>query len=198
MKIRSAEFLTSAVDPGGWPPEGKAEFAFIGRSNVGKSTLLNLLCGRRDLARVSARPGATQMINFFRINEDWSLVDLPGYGFSKTPKKLREGFQRSVSEYLAGRESLRCVFVLVDSRHGPQAIDLEFCDWLAVGGTPFVVVFTKTDKSKSGRVKANVAAFLEALSARVDGQPRVFLSSARDGSGKGELLDFIGQALEAG
>ena len=196
MKITSAEFVTSAVEKAGWPEEGLPEFAFVGRSNVGKSSLLNLLTGRKDLAKVSSTPGATQTVNFFRVNGRWSLVDLPGYGYSKTPKSMRGGFQQAVSEYLTEREPLKCVFVLIDARHEPQRIDLEFCDWLAVSGVPFVLVFTKTDKLKKGKVTANVGAFLTALAERVDGEPRVFLTSAKDRSGKDEVLGFVGKALE--
>lgn len=195
MRIRSAEFLTSATEPEGWPAGNLPEFAFIGRSNVGKSTLVNLLVGRRDLAKVSSKPGATRTINFYDIDRRWRLVDLPGYGYSKTAKRQREEFQRNVSDYLAGREALRCVFVLIDSRLPPQEIDLRFCDWLAVGGIPFVLVFTKTDKSKPGKVREAVDGFLARFAERVDGAPRVFLSSLGDPKGRAAILDFIGEAL---
>lgn len=197
MKIHSSEFLKSAAELLGCPESEIAEFAFIGRSNVGKSSLLNMLTNRKGLAKVSSTPGATQLINFFLINANWHMVDLPGYGYSKTPQRIREGFQAMVSGYLTGRHQLRCVFVLLDSRHTPQRIDLEFCEWLADTGIPFVLVFTKTDKSKAGKVKSNVEAFLKKLSELVDGEPRVFLTSAEKGSGRGEVLDFIDQALKA-
>lgn len=196
MKVRSADFVTSAPDLESCPEWAKAEFAFIGRSNVGKSSLLNLLAGRKDLARVSATPGATQLINFFEVNGDWALVDLPGYGYSKTPQQVREGFHRAVSDYLSQRENLRCVFVLVDSRLPPQKIDLEFCGWLAEGGLPFVLAFTKTDKLKTGKVTANVGAFLAALAEVCTGEPRTFLCSTKTQAGKKEVLQFIGKALE--
>lgn len=198
MKIKTAEFVTSSPDLASCPPEGAPEFAFIGRSNVGKSSLLNMLVGRRGLAKVSATPGATQLINFFAINDRWCLVDLPGYGYSKTPQKVREGFQRAVSDYLAQRESLRCVFVLIDGRHTPQKIDLDFCDWLAVHGIPFVLIVTKADKVKAGKLKSNVAAFLAALKERVDGEPRLFVTSAEDRRGRDDVLRFVGEALDAG
>lgn len=198
MKIKTADFFISAPDLEGCPPEGTAEFAFIGRSNVGKSSLLNMLVGRKGLAKVSATPGATQLINFFTINGGWFLVDLPGYGYSRTPQHVREGFQRAVSDYLSKRGGLRCVFVLIDGRLEPQKIDLDFCDWLAVHGVPFVLGVTKSDKVKAGRLKANVGAFVTALAGRVEGEPRVFVTSAKDGRGRQEILGFIGEALEAG
>ncbi len=195
MKITSTEFETSAPGIADCPAWNLPEFAFIGRSNVGKSSLLNLLAGRKGLAKVSSTPGATQLINFFKINDRWALVDLPGYGYSKTPKSIREGFQESVSGYLLGRESLRCVFVLVDSRHSPQPIDLRFCGWLAEQEIPFVLVFTKTDKLKAGKVETNVSAFVEALKEVCAGEPRTFRSSTKSGGGRNEILEFIGRAL---
>ncbi|BCX50017.1 GTP-binding protein EngB [Haloferula helveola] len=197
MKVRSADFETSAPEYELCPPPNLPEFAFIGRSNVGKSSLLNMLTGRKALARVSARPGATQMINFFTINGNWSLVDLPGYGYSKTPQAVRENFQKAVSDYLANRESLSCVFVLIDGRLTPQKIDLDFCDWLAVGGVPFVIAFTKADKTKAGKLKSNVEAFLAELADRVEGEPRWFVTSAPESKGREEMLEFIGQVLES-
>ncbi len=185
----------SAPDLAGCPAWGMAEFAFIGRSNVGKSSLLNMLTGRKDLARVSATPGATRMINFYTINRSWCLVDLPGYGYSKAHKSVREGFHEAVSGYLSGRSNLRCVFVLIDSRLEPQKIDLEFCGWLAASGIPFVLGFTKTDKLKIAKARANADVFLEAFAEVCDGTPRVFISSAKTGGGRSEILQFIDQAL---
>jgi GTP-binding protein len=197
MKITSAEFLTSAAAIDGCPDSLLPEFAFIGRSNVGKSSLLNMLAQRKGLAKVSSTPGATQLVNFFKMNQSWLMVDLPGYGYSKTPQKIREGFQVMVTDYLTQREPLKCVFVLIDSRHTPQKIDLEFCEWLAVTGIPFVPVLTKSDKSKAGKVKSNHEAFLKALADRVDGEPRSFLTSAEKGTGRAELLGFIDEAMRA-
>lgn len=197
MKITSAEFLTSSPDLDSCPESVLQEFAFIGRSNVGKSSLLNLLAGRKDLAKVSSTPGATRLINFFVMNKDWMLVDLPGYGYAKVRKESRNEFQKAVSDYLSQRQQLRCVFVLIDSRLTPQKIDLEFCDWLAVGGIPFVLIFTKTDKSKATKVKANVALFLEVLKECVEGEPRYFMSSTKTGKGRGEILEFVGKVLKA-
>lgn len=197
MKISSATFLTSSPDLELCPDSALQEFAFIGRSNVGKSSLLNLLAGRKDLAKVSSTPGATRLINFFTMNKNWLLVDLPGYGYAKVKKESRAEFQKAVSDYLSQREQLRCVFVLIDSRLTPQAIDLEFCDWLATGSIPFVLVFTKTDKSKAVKVKANVELFLEALKERVEGDPRYFMSSIKTGKGRTDILGFVDQILKA-
>lgn len=197
VKISTVRFVTSAVGPEGCPPEERPEFAFVGRSNVGKSSLINGLVGRKGLARVSATPGATQLINFFEVDGRWSLVDLPGYGYSKTPKSVREGFREMVSGYLNGRESLQVVFVLIDARHDPQAIDLEFCEWLAAAGLPFVLLFTKTDKVKPNRAAANRTAFLDELAARIGARPRAFATSATTGAGRGEVLGFIEEILRA-
>jgi len=196
VKVTSVEFVTSAVESAGWPAEAGAEFAFIGRSNVGKSSLLNRLCGRRDLARVSAKPGATRTINFFRVNRSIGFVDLPGYGYSKASQGQRDEFRSAVSEYLAERASLRCVLVLIDGRHEPQALDLDFCQWLGEAGIPFVLVFTKADKVKPRALEANLGAFVEAMSERLDGEPRVFAVSAKTGQGLKELLQFLGRAAE--
>ncbi|MEM9237632.1 MAG: ribosome biogenesis GTP-binding protein YihA/YsxC [Verrucomicrobiota bacterium] len=195
MKITSAQFVTSSPDLASCPEPELPEFAFVGRSNVGKSSLLNLLTGRKDLARVSSTPGATRLINFFEINGEWMMVDLPGYGYAKVKKESRKEFQRAVSDYLSVRESLQCVFVLIDSRLTPQPLDLDFCDWLASGGIPFVLVFTKTDKSKAGKVSANVEKFLEALAERVDGELKQFMTSTKTGKGRGELLGFVEEVL---
>ena len=197
MKIKSATFLTSAPDLESCPAPGLPEFAFIGRSNVGKSSLINMLSNRRDLAKVSATPGATRLINFFTMNKSWFLVDLPGYGFSKVKQSDRGKFQQSVSDYLSQRESLRCVFLLIDSRLTPQKIDLQFCEWLADGTVPFVLVFTKSDKSKASKIKANMAAFLTALAEIRDGEPRCFISSAKDGDGQREILGYVHEMLNS-
>lgn len=197
MKIVSAEFVTSALELERCPREGLPEFAFIGRSNVGKSSLLNALMNRRELAKVSGKPGATQTINFYRVNGGVMLADLPGYGYSRTSQEQRDDFRGAVSSFLTGRDELRCVFVLVDSRLEPQRLDLEFCDWLAQSGVPFVLVFTKSDKLKAAKVKANVAAFLEALKERVDGEPRHFVTSAKTKDGRDPVWDFIKAATKA-
>lgn len=179
------------------PPDDVPEFAFIGRSNVGKSSLLNLLTGKQGLARVSQTPGCTQLINFFKINGTFRMVDLPGYGYAKVPKGHRVAFQDIIAGYIADRPNLRRVFVLVDSRHEPQKIDLEFLEWLGEVDRPFSVVFTKTDKLKTSHVKKNTEAFLEALAAVHAGTPDVFLTSSKTRDGKREVLGSIGALLDA-
>ena len=198
MKILSAEFVTSALELEGCPREGLPEFAFIGRSNVGKSSLLNALMNRRDLAKVSGKPGATRTINFYRVNGGVMLADLPGYGYSRTSQDQRDDFRQAVSTYLGRREPLKCVFVLIDGRLEPQRLDLEFCEWLGSEGIPFVLAFTKADKLKAAKVKANVAAFVEALKERLEGEPRVFVTSAKTKDGRDPVWDFIKSATKAG
>ena len=196
MRISSATFLTSAPDLEACPESSRPEFAFIGRSNVGKSSLLNMLSGQKGLAKVSGTPGHTRLINFFAINERWTLVDLPGYGYAKTSKQDREKFQAMIAEFLLHRPNLSCVFVLIDARLPPQQIDLEFTRWLMDGGVPFVLVFTKADKLKPTRVANTIATFTDAMSAWCDGLPRTFSCSAKTGAGRQELLNFIGQAVD--
>ncbi|MBK1791130.1 ribosome biogenesis GTP-binding protein YihA/YsxC [Persicirhabdus sediminis] len=197
MNIKSAEFITSCPDYESVPDSDIPEFAFIGRSNVGKSSLINMLTNQKDLAIVSSKPGRTQMINLFLINDSWTLVDLPGYGFAKISKSKQEEFHEFVSEYLTSREQLRCVFVLIDSKIPPQKLDLEFCQWLMECSIPFVLVFTKTDRAKKGGVEKNIAAFTEAMSEWCDGLPRIYQASAKTASGRGPLLHFIDQAARA-
>jgi GTP-binding protein len=195
MKITSATFNTSAPDLEGCPESPLPEFAFIGRSNVGKSSLLNMLTGKKGLAKVSGSPGHTRLINFFTINERWSLVDLPGYGYARISKQDRERFQELIADFMTHRPNLSCVFALIDARLSPQQIDLEFVRWLMEAGVPFVLVFTKSDKLKASRVAKNITAFTDAMSGWCDGLPRIFTSSAKTGSGRKDLLSFIGQAL---
>ena len=195
MIIRSAEFDTSAADISVCPPAGLPEFPFIGRSNVGKSSLLNLLAGRKALARISSRPGHTQLINFFTINGAWRMVDLPGYGYVKLPKGTREKFTEVITGYLTQRTAISRVFVLIDSRLEPQRIDLEFIGWLAECGVPYVLVFTKTDKLKPAAMAKNVAAFESALEELTSEKPQIFTCSAETGAGRADLLKFIGSLL---
>ena len=195
MQIKSATFLLSSPDLHGCPDSPFSEFAFIGRSNVGKSSMINMLTNKRDLAKVSATPGKTKLINFFTINDSWSLVDLPGYGYAKVAVRHRTEFNKFVADYLTHRENLRCTFVLIDSRLTPQPIDLEFLTWLAGAGVPFVLVFTKTDKLKSNALQKNMTAFLEALSTSAGVTPQTFTSSAKERKGRSEILGFIDAAL---
>ena len=195
MRIHSATFQLSAVSLDTCPESELPEFAFIGRSNVGKSSLLNLLTNQSSLARVSGSPGRTREINFFTINKAWSLVDLPGYGYAKASLADRDRFMEFVSDYLRERPNLRCAFVLIDSRHAPQKNDLEFVGWLVESGIPFALVFTKADKVKPGMATKNVTLFKEAMSEWSEGTPRHFITSAETGVGRKELLSFIGEAI---
>lgn len=195
MKIRSATFQISAPNLASCPPPDRPEFAFIGRSNVGKSSLLNMLADGKDLAKVSATPGHTQLINFFTINNAWTLVDLPGYGFAKTLKTERDHFQVMIAEYLEGRPNLACAFVLIDSRHSPQQIDLDFVQWLMNGPAPLALIFTKTDLAKASQVTKNIEQFEEQMAAWGRELPVIFTSSSKTKSGRFELLDFIEATL---
>lgn len=189
---RSIEFVTSAADVADCPPPALPEFAFIGRSNVGKSSLLNMVASKKGLAKVSATPGHTRLINFFDAGGAM-LVDLPGYGYAKTGKAARERFGDLIASYLTQRRNLSLVFVLIDSRLTPQAIDLEFLEWLVEQGVPLALVFTKTDKLKPRAMEANVVTFVASLSEICEGQPEVFITSAKTGAGRRELLARIGQ-----
>lgn len=198
MKITSAKFDTSAVDLAGCPESILPEFAFIGRSNVGKSSLLNLLSGAKDLAKVSSTPGHTKLINFFTMNGKWRMVDLPGYGYAKVTKEDRWKFGQANAEFLSMRGNLACVFVLIDSRLPPQALDLDFLEWLIGVSRPFALVFTKTDKSKPAEVKKNVAVFLKALANICAEQPPYFTSSVKTREGGLDILQFIGRSIGVG
>ncbi len=171
------------------------EFAFIGRSNVGKSSLLNALAQRKDLARVSKVPGYTKLINFFTINHSWRLVDLPGYGFAHVARENKEKFNEAVNDYLVNRENLKGVFVLIDSRHAPQKIDLEFVHWLGAKSVPLVLVFTKTDKSKPARVQKNIELFKESMTGWFDELPGIFTCSSVTKNGLTDLLGVIDESL---
>jgi GTP-binding protein len=191
MKFKSVRFALSAKNPEGCPEWDLPEIALIGRSNVGKSTLINLLTSKESLAKVSATPGKTQLINFFVIDEQWALVDLPGYGFAKVAEKKRMDFNDAVGDYLSTRENLTTVFVLIDSRLPPQQIDLDFISWLSGCEVPFSLIFTKTDKLSKGKVKANIATFLEALDGFMPDRPGVFTSSTKEREGRMEILRYI-------
>ncbi|MCE9609093.1 MAG: ribosome biogenesis GTP-binding protein YihA/YsxC [Chthoniobacter sp.] len=196
MNALAATFQTSAPNIAACPLSDVPEFAFIGRSNVGKSSLLNMLVGAKALAKVSATPGHTQLINFFSLNGGWSVVDLPGYGYAKTARTERDRFQQMIAGYLCGRENLACVFVLIDSRHEPQTIDLEFVHWLLREAVPFALVFSKTDKVTAGRLQKNIELFQAGIAAWCGELPRVFATSAEKRIGRPEILAFISETLE--
>ena len=198
MNIASAIFDCSAPDLSGCPDESLPEFAFIGRSNVGKSSLLNLLAGKGTLARVSPTPGFTKLINFFTINKTWRLVDLPGYGYAEGSRKHVSQFNRAVANYLKFRPNLCCVFLLIDSGLDPQPLDLEFVQWLAGHSLPFVIVFTKIDQDKPEVVQAHIAAFMEKIAGWFQQLPEQFECSADKGLGRTELLGVISATLAAG
>lgn len=195
MRINNATFLLSAPDLAACPATKWPEFAFIGRSNVGKSSLINLLTGCKDLAKVSATPGKTKLINFFAINAAWHLVDLPGYGYAKVAQRHRNEFSKAIAEYLSRRENLRGTFVLIDSRLEPQRIDLEFLTWLAGTGILFSLVFTKADKLKPKELHKNTGIFRQALLDACGAAPQSFVSSSKDRVGRGEILGHIGGLL---
>ncbi|MCR5886383.1 ribosome biogenesis GTP-binding protein YihA/YsxC [Hymenobacter sp. J193] len=191
MLIRSAKFLTSNTRVDQCPVPDKPEYAFIGRSNVGKSSLINMLTGHKGLAKTSAQPGKTQLINHFIINDTWYLVDLPGYGYAKVSKTSRTAWERMIKFYLRERPNLSCVFVLIDSRHPPLVPDLEFIEMLGTMEVPFVLVFTKADKQSASRTQQNVADYTQKLGETWDELPRLFITSASEKTGRDDVLTFI-------
>lgn len=191
MIIKSAVYLISSPDYTKCPKPDKPEYAFIGRSNVGKSSLINLICDNEKLAKTSASPGKTQLINHFIINGDWYLVDLPGYGFAKVSQSSRRRWEQMIENYLRKRENLTNVFVLIDSRHRPQKIDLEFINQLGQWEIPFNLIFTKADKSTQKEVAANVKAFLNEMRKTWQFLPQHFVTSAVKKTGRKEILKFI-------
>lgn len=192
MKITSAEFVMSNSNVAKCPNEPLPEYAFIGRSNVGKSSLINMLMERKSLAKTSGRPGKTQLINHFKVNENWFLVDLPGYGYARVSKKDKKVFQKYITEYFEKREQLVSAFVLVDIRHDPQPVDLEFMEWLGTNGIPFAIIFTKADKLKPAAVEKQAQTYLQKL---LDGvweeAPPHFVTSSSNRAGRIELLAYI-------
>jgi GTP-binding protein len=194
VKITAAVFETSASGPASYPPGTLPEFALIGRSNVGKSSLLNMLTRGKGLARVSATPGRTRLINFFRVDDRWRLVDLPGYGFAAGPREEKAAFQQAALEYVANRPNLACVFVLIDSRVPPQSIDLEFVTWLTTVDVRWALVFTKSDKH-TAKARAHVAAFTARLTDAGLGVPEVLVSSSVTQAGRSEILRAIERVL---
>lgn len=191
MEIKSAEFVISNTDVKKCPAGNFPEYAFIGRSNVGKSSLINMLTGKKGLAMTSQKPGKTLLINHFMINDNWFLVDLPGYGFAQRGKEGRQNIQRIIEDYILEREQLTNLFVLLDSRHEAQKIDLEFMEWLGENSVPFSIIFTKTDKISKGRVKENLKAYEEKLLESWEELPPILLSSSEKKEGREEILDFI-------
>jgi GTP-binding protein len=194
MKITSAVFDSSAVDLTHCPQASLPEFAFIGRSNVGKSTLLNRIAEKRDLARVSDTPGFTKTINFFTLNRRFRLVDLPGYGFAKASQQERTRYAEMIEDYLLKRQAMECVFVLVDSSIPPQAVDLDFVQWIGRASRPFAIVFTKADKAKGNKAVTHVEQFMAALSEWFEDLPQIFTTSAKSEQGVRELQQLIEDA----
>lgn len=191
MIIKSAEFIMSNTNVAKCPGRRIPEYAFIGRSNVGKSSLINMLTNHKKLAKTSGTPGKTQLINHFIINDSWYLVDLPGYGYAKVSKKMRAGFSRIIKEYLKKREQLQCLFVLIDSRLEPQSSDLEFMEYLALNNIPFVMVFTKTDKLKPAELTNNISDYKNTMLEFWEELPEMYITSATKKTGRDELLGFI-------
>ena len=198
MKITSAEFVMSNAHVEKCPKDPIPEYAFIGRSNVGKSSLINMLTSKKSLAKTSGRPGKTQLINHFKINQNWFLVDLPGYGYARVSKKDKKTFQKYITEYFLKRTQLVCAFVLVDIRHEPQPVDLDFMRWMGENEIPFCIIFTKTDKLKPAIIEANTKAYNEKLTEEIfELAPEHFITSSSQHLGKEELLGYIGAINEA-
>ena len=191
MEIKSAEFVISNTDVRKCPEGTRPEYAFIGRSNVGKSSLINMLTARKGLAMTSQKPGKTLLINHFLINKEWFLVDLPGYGFAQRGKEGRENIRRIIESYVLQRPQLTCLFVLLDCRHEPQKIDLEFMEWLGENEVPFAIIFTKIDKISRGRLTENLNKYKERLLETWEELPPILLSSSETKDGREEILDYI-------
>ena len=191
MIIKSAEFVISNTDYTSCPQDGKPEYAFIGRSNVGKSSLINMLTNRKSLAMTSSTPGKTMLINHFVINDQWYLVDLPGYGYARRGKDSRTQLREIIEDYILERAAMTSLFVLVDSRHKPQAIDLEFMEWLGENGIPFSIIFTKGDKQGFGKLKMNVNSYKAEMLKSWEELPPIFITSAETALGKEEILKYI-------
>ena len=191
MEVKSAVFIISNTDVRKCPDGSLPEYAFIGRSNVGKSSLINMLTNHKGLAMTSQKPGKTQLINHFLINDKWYLVDLPGYGFAQRGKEGRENIRKIIENYILEREQLTNLFVLIDSRHDPQKIDLEFMEWLGENGIPFSVIFTKTDKISKGKLAENIEIYRNKMFETWEELPPFFVSSSEKREGRDEILDFI-------
>ncbi|MGB3151734.1 MAG: ribosome biogenesis GTP-binding protein YihA/YsxC [Maribacter sp.] len=192
MKIKSADFVMSNSDVAKCPNEPLPEYAFIGRSNVGKSSLINMLTERKSLAKTSGRPGKTQLINHFKINENWFLVDLPGYGYAKVSRRDKNIFQKYITSYFLQRKQLVCSFVLIDIRHEPQKVDMEFMQWMGENGIPFAIIFTKADKLKPKATKKQVDSYIKELLTGVwEEAPQYFITSSSKRIGRDEVLEYI-------
>lgn len=193
MEIKNSQFVISAPTVEKCPKDNKPEYAFIGRSNVGKSSLINMLCNHKGLAKTSATPGKTLLINLFLVNREWYLVDLPGYGYAKRSKSVQDQLQRMISSYILQRQQLVNVFVLIDIRHDPQKIDREFIDWLGVSSVPFSIVFTKADKLGPVKARQNAERWMESLGDTWETLPPYFITSSEKKTGRQEVIDYIGQ-----
>jgi len=193
MKIKTAQFVISNTDVSKCPKERIPEYAFIGRSNVGKSSLINMLTNHKKLAKISGKPGKTQLINHFLINDNWFLVDLPGYGYAKVSKTKRQSFQKFIRDYFLQREQLVCSFILVDSRHEPQKIDLDFMQFLGENGIPFCIVFTKSDKMGHSKLQQNLTNYKNKILDSWESLPTHFVTSSETAMGKEDVLNFIEQ-----
>lgn len=191
MQIKSSEFVISSPSVSQCPKDSKPEYAFIGRSNVGKSSLINMLCCHKGMAKTSSTPGKTLLINHFIINKEWYLVDLPGYGYAKRSKVVQKRLQQMIGSYLLQRQQLVNTFVLVDVRHAPMAVDVDFVNWLGESGVPFAIVFTKADKLTPGRARQNAAEWMNALKEKWEELPPYFVTSAEQKTGRDEVLEYI-------
>ena len=191
MEVKEARFIISNSDLKKCPAPDKPEYAFIGRSNVGKSSLINMLTNRKSLAKISGKPGKTRLINHFLVNEQWYLVDLPGYGYASVSKQERRKWHDLINKYILLRKNLFCLFVLIDSRHEPQMIDIEFMQWLGLNQIPFCTVFTKTDKLRKGELESNITKYQKKMLETWEEIPPLFATSAKTRQGREELLDYI-------
>jgi GTP-binding protein len=191
MEIKEARFVVSNTDVKKCPAPDRPEYAFIGRSNVGKSSLINRLTNKKSLAKISGKPGKTRLINHYLINNEWYLVDLPGYGYAEVPKKERLKWEQFIKRYILHRENLYCLFVLVDSRHEPQKPDLDFMEWLGISQVPFTIIFTKTDKLKPSELKSNLESYEKKMFETWEIMPGYYISSAETGDGTDEILGYI-------
>ncbi|MDA3866117.1 MAG: ribosome biogenesis GTP-binding protein YihA/YsxC [Salinivirgaceae bacterium] len=196
MEIKKAAFITSNQDYRNCPDHQLTEFAFIGRSNVGKSSLINMLTNQKRLAKISGKPGKTLLINHFLMNDNWYLVDLPGYGFARIPKAMQRKLQQMIEAYILKRENLTQLFILIDGRHEPMKVDIDFINWVGGQGVPFALIFTKSDKSKRRELNKILQLYEERLKESWDELPKIFVTSATNGEGKAEVLKHIQQIIE--